>query len=80
MTERRKRGVPLNDLDRDQAWVIAYTGRRWEVVGPAGPLDRGAGGTEGAPGAGAEGASTGVLSAPGPRREAARVDDRPVGQ
>ena len=32
---RRTRGVRLNDLDRSTAWVIAYTGRRWEVFGPA---------------------------------------------
>lgn len=36
---RRKRGVPLNDLDRSIRWVIGYTGRRWEVLGPASDTD-----------------------------------------
>lgn len=48
MSERRKRGVPLNDLDRDLAWVIAHNGRRWEVVGPAEGPSRAVGGPEGA--------------------------------
>lgn len=56
---RRKRGVPLSDLDRSKAWVIAHTGRRWEVVGPAGSHDRAVAAAEGAPGAGDEVASTG---------------------
>ncbi len=32
--QRQDRGVRLGDLDRSKAWVIAHTGRRWEVVGP----------------------------------------------
>lgn len=50
---RRKRGVPLNDLDRSRRWIIGYTGRRWEVLGPAGEPD--ASGPP--PGAAASGAS-----------------------
>lgn len=29
---RRKRGVPLKDLDRSKVYRIAHTGRRWEVL------------------------------------------------
>jgi len=32
--ERPTRGVRLGDLDRSKMWVIGYTGRRWEVLGP----------------------------------------------
>lgn len=32
--ERPSRGVRLGDLDRATGWVIGYTGRRWEVLGP----------------------------------------------
>ncbi len=30
---RKKRGVPLNDLDRDRRYVIGHVGTRWEVLG-----------------------------------------------
>jgi hypothetical protein len=32
--DRPARGVRLGDLDRSKMWVIGYTGRRWEVLGP----------------------------------------------
>lgn len=58
---RRKRGVRLSDLDRAKSWVIAHTGRRWEVVGPVeGQGDAGGGlAGGGPPGAGDGVASTG---------------------
>lgn len=31
---RPGRGVRLGDLDRSRKWVLGYTGRRWEVLGP----------------------------------------------
>jgi len=31
---RPARGVRLGDLERSKMWVIGYTGRRWEVLGP----------------------------------------------
>lgn len=30
----RSRGVRLSDLDRSQVYLIGYSGRRWEVLGP----------------------------------------------
>lgn len=33
--ERRARGVRLSDLDRSKVYLLAYVGKRWEVVGPA---------------------------------------------
>ena len=35
--EPRKRGVRLSDLDRERMYVIAFVGRRWEVLGPLDP-------------------------------------------
>jgi len=32
MSERRRRGVRLTDLDRTKHYVIAHTGRRWETL------------------------------------------------
>lgn len=32
-TSRRSRGIRLGDLDRGQVYLIAYSGRRWEIVG-----------------------------------------------
>lgn len=33
-TEPRHRGVLLRELDRSRLYVIGYTGRRWETLGP----------------------------------------------
>lgn len=49
--DRRSRGVRLSDLDRSLVYRIAYSGRRWEVLGPEGP--RSAVGAPGGPDAGA---------------------------
>ena len=36
---KRRRGVPLNDLDRSKVYLIARVGTRWEVVGEhSGPV------------------------------------------
>lgn len=43
MTARSGRGVRLSDLDRSQVYRIAFVGRRWEVLGPEGAPDAGAG-------------------------------------
>lgn len=32
--EPRRRGVRLNDLERSRLYVIGFTGRRWETIGP----------------------------------------------
>ena len=32
--EPRRRGVRLNDLDRSRLYVVGFTGRRWETIGP----------------------------------------------
>ena len=65
----RKRGVRLSDLDRSLAWVIAYTGRRWEVVGPV----EGHGGDVGdASEGGPPGGSDGVASTGGSLRASPR--------
>lgn len=59
----RRRGVRLNDLDRDQWYVIGHNGQRWETVGVLTDSDAvGPVGVPG-PGAGAEGPRT--VRAPG---------------
>lgn len=75
MTEKRKRGVPLRDLDRSKVYRIGYTGRRWEVIGVEGhpPSAVGDPGTDA--GACAEGASTATR----PGRHAARGEAPPEG-
>lgn len=70
----RPRGVRLGDLDRSKRYVIAYTGRRWEVVGP-----EGAGAPESDPAPDA-GAGDGVASTvPEPGRHAAPPPPGSVG-
>lgn len=56
-TPRRSRGVRLSDLDRSQVYRIAYSGRRWEVLGPEGAPAAG----DGQAPAGAGGAKDEVL-------------------
>lgn len=57
---RRQRGVRLTDLDRDRLYVIGHNGRRWETLGTLGDPDAVAPLPARAPGASAEGASTGA--------------------
>ena len=60
---RRRRGVPLNALDRSKRYVIGHVGTRWEVLGEfAGPASDVAGWA----GADAEGVSTARAAAPEP--------------
>jgi hypothetical protein len=76
MSERRPRGIRLGDLDRGTVYRIAYSGRRWEVLGAEdAPQTRGrpeAGG--GAQGEAGTAGGTGRHAA----AEHSRIEDHPV--